>query len=304
MPRPCLAVLLSTLLIALPAGVTAEPPPAASSLSLEDVKERLAKDGRVVLQSMNVIVERADFSSEEGKVEAIVARPIGGNDLPGLMVIPGHNRTAGDMLPQLLRFAKSGFVVMSVSQPGYGASLGPADFVGPRTFAALEKAASRLAAMPGVDPSRLGVYGYSRGALAAAQLATRTDHFRASVLGGGIYDFPSALEQVTIPAIRQNMESEAGRSEDAMRYRSPIHDLAGLDGPVLIIHGDADENAPVAQARMLDQALTALGRDHELRLVPGGTHALGMADVVIPAIAFFKEALAIAMPEANSPQTK
>ena len=220
-------------------------------------------------------------------VEAVVTRPAGTAPHPGLLLVPGHTRTAIDMLPLSVRFARAGFATIAVSQPGYGGSTGPADFAGPRTFAALRAAAERFAREPYVDAAHMGIYGYSRGALAAAELAARTDLFKAAVLGGGIYDFRAAYDQVSLAGIRANMASEAGLGDAAVRFRSPILDMAGLDGPVLIIHAAEDGNAPPAQAMMLDARLTALGRAHELLMIPGRDHALSVADIVVPATAFF-----------------
>lgn len=270
-----------------PASGSVQPPDTPATLQLGDIEDRLRRDGRVTLERIGVILERADFEHEGRRAEAVIARPLGEGRRAGLLLVPGHSRTAFDMVPQAIRFARAGFATMSVSQPGYGGSTGPADFAGPRTFSALRAASERLAALPFVDPARLGVYGYSRGALVAAQLAARTDLFRAAVLGGGIYDFRSAYEQIAMPGIRANMEAEAGLGAQAVRFRSPICDLEGLDGPVLIIHGERDENAPPAQARALAERLTALGREHRLVIVPGGTHALGMSDVIVPAAEFF-----------------
>ena len=137
----------------------------------------------------------------------------------------------------------------------------------------------------------MGVYGYSRGALAAAQLATRTDLFKAAVLGGGIYDFRAAYDQIGLEGIRANIAAEAGLDTEAVRFRSPIHDVKGLDGPVLIVHGAEDANAPVAQATALAERLKREGLTHELLIVPGKGHGLGMDDVVVPAIAFLVRTL-------------
>jgi dipeptidyl aminopeptidase/acylaminoacyl peptidase len=90
------------------------------------------------------------------------------------------------------------------------------------------------------------------------------------------------------------MWAEAGNGAEAVRFRSPIRDMAGLDGPVLIVHGEADANAPPEQARALDRRLTELGRPHELLLIPAGEHALGRAQIVGPAISFFRRNLTAA----------
>ncbi|MFN3725682.1 MAG: alpha/beta hydrolase family protein [Allosphingosinicella sp.] len=279
--------------LAVASAAQAQPPVPSGPRSLQasDLRAEIERNGRVELPTMGLVAERFDFDHDGARVEAVIVRPADAAPHPGLVLVPGHSRTAYDMLPQAIRFARAGFATVAVSQPGYGGSAGAADFAGPRTVAALQAAAERFASQPFVDRTRLGIYGYSRGALAAASLAARTDLFKASVLGGGIYDFRAAYDQVGLAGIRANMEAEAGLSDEAIRARSPINDMAGLDGPVLIIHGDQDANAPPAQARALADRLTALGREHRLVLVPGGGHALSMNDVVVPAIEFFTRAL-------------
>lgn len=285
------AFLILAIGLGLASAAQAQPPAQRQPLQAADLKAEIERNGRVELPSMGLVAERFDFDFDGGRIEALLVRPASSNPRPGLVLVPGHSRTAFDMLPMAVRFARAGFATVAVSQPGYGGSSGPADFAGPRTFAAIQAAAERFARQPFVDPSRLGIYGYSRGALAAASLAARTDLFKASVFGGGIYDFRTAYDQVGLAGIRANMEAEAGLSDEAVRARSPIHDMAGLDGPVLIIHGDQDSNAPPAQARALDERLTALGREHQLILVPGGGHGLSLSDVALPAIEFFTRIL-------------
>ena len=43
--------------------------------------------------------------------------------------------------------------------------------------------------------------------------------------------------------------------------------------PVLILHGDADQIVPVAQAKSLDALLTKADRPHEMHIYPGANHA-------------------------------
>lgn len=286
---PTRLTLILLLALAAPASAQAPVPPSGLRTAVE-------RDGRAELPAFGLVAERFDFMRGTRNVEALVVRPAGEGRRPGLLLIPGHSRTAWDMLPQAVRFARAGFAVVAVTQPGYGGSHGPADFAGPLTFDTLVAAAERFAASPFVDRGRMGVYGYSRGALAGAQLAARTDLFRASVLGGGIYDFRAAYDQIGALGIRANMLAEAGLGEDSVRARSPIRDLAGLDGPMLIVHGGEDENAPVAQARALAAALEAIGKDHELMIVPGRGHALGMDDIIVPAAAFFTRYLSPVAP--------
>lgn len=275
-----------------PQADAALPATTATPLDPASIRTRLQAGADVQIASGRISIRRFDFRHNNDDVEAVLVRPIGSNAAPGLVLIPGYSRTAYDLLPIAVRFARAGFVTLSVSQPGFGGSTGPADFAGPRTFAAVHAAARRFAAEPYVDTARLGVYGYSRGALAAAQLAARTDLFRAAVLGGGIYDFAAAYRQISLPGIRANMVQEAGLTKEAVRFRSPIHDAEGFDGPVLIVHGADDLNAPPDQSRALAERLRKLGRSHELIILPHRAHSLSMEEIVTPAVKFLQKHLA------------
>ena len=48
----------------------------------------------------------------------------------------------------------------------------------------------------------MGIYGYSRGGMAASLLAVKLDDVQAVVLGAGIYDFKEAYDEVTIKGIK------------------------------------------------------------------------------------------------------
>jgi dipeptidyl aminopeptidase/acylaminoacyl peptidase len=263
-------------------------PPAPAQV--DEIKAKLDAEGRVELHSSGLVVEKADYRHDGKAVEAVLVHATAGGASPALLVIPGHDRSAIDALPIMVRFARAGFTVLSVSQPGYGKSEGPPDFVGPNTIAVLEQGVGLLAASPYADRHRLGVFGYSRGGLAAAILATRDARLKAAVVGGAIYDFASARDQV-VEGIRANMDLEAGTSPEAIRARSPIRDVAAIAGPVLIIHGEDDTNAPLAQAKALDAALTRAGKRHQLVVVPAKGHALETSDIAETAVPFLRDAL-------------
>ena len=69
--------------------------------------------------------------------------------------------------------------------------------------------------------------------------------------------------------IRLNMERESGMTEAAIRERSSIFYMKQLKAPVLILHGDKDENVPVSQAYLLRDRLTELKKDFEIQIFPG-----------------------------------
>jgi dipeptidyl aminopeptidase/acylaminoacyl peptidase len=133
--------------------------------------------------------------------------------------------------------------------------------------------------------------------MAASLLAVRLADVRAAVFGAGIYDFRKAHDEVKIEGIRRNMESETGMTDEAVRQRSSILQMKNLKCPVLILHGDRDENVPVSQALLLRDKLTEIGKEFELKLFHGRPHSIGSQDVTASTLDFFKRKLKGPRPE-------
>jgi dipeptidyl aminopeptidase/acylaminoacyl peptidase len=96
---------------------------------------------------------------------------------------------------------------------------------------------------------------------------------------------------VTIPGIKENMERESGFTAASIAERSSISQLSDLKCPVLILHGDKDENVPVSQAYLLRDELTRLKKQFEIKIFPGLAHGIGQQNVITYATDFFKRKL-------------
>jgi dipeptidyl aminopeptidase/acylaminoacyl peptidase len=267
---------------------------AQQPLDLETVAKALEKDGRFVLDRSNVACLKYDFVHNGEAVEAIAFRPTAEAKHPGVLLIPGFSRTAKDYIPLGIRLAKEGIACVAVTQRGFGKSGGKPDFVGPKTMAALEACFKKFREEPYVDPRRMGVFGYSRGAMAASLLAVRLDakQLKAAVFAAGIYDFKRAYDEIKLPGIRENMEAESGLSDTAIAERSSIGKIDRLACAVLILHGEKDENAPLSQAHLLRDRLKDLGKDFALKTFPDRDHDIGRQNLNEQTIPFFKEKLA------------
>jgi dipeptidyl aminopeptidase/acylaminoacyl peptidase len=272
---------------------------AQQPLDLAKVVEALDKDGRVALDKGNVVALTYDYTVDGDAVEAIAFRPATDGTYPAVLLIPGFSRTARDYIPLGIQFAKEGFACVAVTQRGFGKSAGRPDFVGPKTIAALEAGFQKFRKEPYVDGSRLGVFGYSRGAMAASLLAVRLKdtELRAAVFAAGIYDFKRAYDDIKLPIIRKNMLVEAGLSEAAVQARTSVTKMAALACPVLILHGEKDENSPVSQAHLLRDRLTELKKDFELKTFPERGHDLGRQNLYDHTLAFFKGKLSADKPK-------
>ncbi|HVT58995.1 MAG TPA: prolyl oligopeptidase family serine peptidase [Thermoanaerobaculia bacterium] len=267
------------------AGVAPAQPPGN-----EKIVQAIEKGGCTAAESTPVKICRYDYTAAGRQVEALSFQPAGQGPFPAVLMIPGHQRTARDLIALGVRLAGEGFAGVAVTQPGYGKSQGPADFVGPTTIQVLTAGYRKFQREPFVDARRMGIYGYSRGAMAASLLAVQLDDVKAAVFGAGVYDFKKAYDETPLAGIRQNMETETGMTAVAIRQRSSILEMEKLKCPVLILHGEKDGNVPVSQALELRDRLTALGKEFEIKLFPDREHGIG-PEVSTLTVDFFRRKL-------------
>jgi len=276
---------------ALPSFAAAQPQPAEKA---KEIIEHMEHQGCATLVS-GAKVCKYDYEFDGKKAEAISFRPAGDGPFPGLLLIPGYERTARDLVPIGTRLANHGFAGVAVSQPGFGKSAGPPDFVGPKTLAVLAAGYRKPRQESYVGPGRMGIWGYSRGGMAASLLVVELDDVKAAVLGAGIYDFQRLYDESTLPGVRKNMMDETGMTKEAVQVRSSVLRMENLKCPVLILHGEADVNVPVSQAKILRDRLTQLHKDFEIKLFPGREHSIG-PEVGDMTVDFFQRKLANAAP--------
>ncbi|HET8670853.1 MAG TPA: alpha/beta fold hydrolase, partial [Candidatus Saccharimonadales bacterium] len=177
---------------------------------------------------------------ERKKVEIFWTKPTGDGPYPAILLIHGHQeqvRNGGEAFVNTGRLgilAKEGYVAASLSQPGYGNSDGPPDYCGPFTQDAALTAIDFLRKQPFVNPTKIALYGYSRGAIVASMVAAKDPKLAAIVLGAGAYDFFSWYP-TPMRGIDANIRREAGTSPEAFRARSAIYHIDKIKSPVLLL---------------------------------------------------------------------
>jgi pimeloyl-ACP methyl ester carboxylesterase len=154
-----------------------------------------------------------------------------------------------------------------IDYPGYGKCTGRSsrDAIIASFEAALRTLQQRYPAVrPAVERS-LNVLGYSLGAAAALELATRypTQHIVLLAPFTSMYDIASHMVVWPITVLlRERFDNLQALTTLAQRPVPPA---------VTIVHGDADEIVPVAMGRALAQSFPAMITYHEL---PGVTHSI------------------------------
>ena len=263
----------------------------AQQLSRDQIIELLERDGCVTLEERKVKICKYDYLWNRNRIEGITIRPLAEGKYPAVLLLPGRvSATASIGFGMIL--AGEGFACLSIAEPGFGKSEGARDFMGPNSIKAFAAGFDKFKRESFVDSKRMGVYGYSRGGMAASLLTIKLgSEVKAAVFGAGIYDFKRAHDETKFDDIRHNMENESGMTEQAIRERSSILQMQKLKSPVLIIHGENDENAPTNQSLLLRDRLTQLKKDFEIKILADHKHGEFRSNFILPVVDFLSRKL-------------
>ena len=246
---------------------------AAQQIDRDKILAELGKNNCTQLDERKLKFCLFDYVAGGGTVEAIAIYPLAAGKYPGLLLLPGFEGTAKTLMGVGAFFAQQGFACLAITPPGFGKSGGKRDFMGPATIDAFAVGFRNFARAPYVESKKMGIFGYSRGAMAASLLAVKLGkEVRAAVFGSGVYDFRRAYQQTRLDGIRENMRAETGMTEMAIVERSSVLNMEKLECPVLIVHGAIDGNAPTNQAYILRDRLVELKKDFEFKILPDHVH--------------------------------
>ncbi len=263
----------------------------AQQPSRNTVADTLEKEGCVTNEQSKVKICKYDYLADGKKLEAFTIRPLADGKYPGLVLLAGREG-AKTFFSFAIILAQQGFASLAVTEPGFGKSEGAPDFMGPNSIDAFAVGFKKFRRESFVNAEKMGVYGYSRGGMAASLLTIKLGKaVKAAVFGAGAYDFKKAYDETKFDAIRENIKAETGLTETAIRERSSILQMNKLKSPVLIIHGQNDENVPSNQAFLLRDRLTELKKDFEIIILPDHKHGQLKGNFISPVIDFFSRKL-------------
>ncbi len=209
---------------------------------------------------------------------------------PGVLMVPEAGLSARHMMRAGQQLVARGYAVMLVSPPGSGLSEGAPDLAGPASVEAAGAALDQLEKRPGVNAKRIGAWGVGEGAAVVVQLARRRPDLHAAFAQSGTYDLWSVYRSADA-ASRQAMLAAAGSDSAGWRARSPVYGTGKVAARVLLLHGENDAQAPVAQARELAARLAKQGAKVELQTLPGASHTLSRSEAQRRALLFFRAEL-------------
>lgn len=128
-----------------------------------------------------------------------------------------------------------------------------------------------------VDPQRLGIMGWSNGAILTTAVTVQSGRYRAASAGAGDVDWTSDWANCAFGASFDEYYFGADPITDPDLYRdkSPFYKLGQVTTPTLIFHGDKDSAVPTQQGWMYFRALQQLDQTPaRFVLFPGEPHGL------------------------------
>lgn len=128
-----------------------------------------------------------------------------------------------------------------------------------------------------VDPDRVGVGGHSYGAFMTGNLLAHSDLFRAGIARSGAYN------RTLTPFGFQREERLFWEDPDLYFEMSPFMHADKVNEPILLIHGEADNNSgtfPIQSLRFYS-ALKGLGAIVRLVMLPAESHGYAARESVL-----------------------
>lgn len=250
-------------------------------------------------------VEAITFPSFDGlEVQAFLTRPINlaaGQKAPLVAMIHGgpHSQQGPGFNQKAQIYAANGIASLMVNyrgSTGYGQRHADGIFQdqnGGEAKDILAGVDAALAKFPWLDASRLGVEGGSYGGQLTNWLITQTDRFKAAIPSAGISNLVSfnymayyhdylAVEFGGFPhepfkANDANVWPRATQPAtimDALWERSPIRYVSKVKTPTMFLHGENDNDVPIAEAEQFYIAIRDVGVDSVLVRYPNEGHGL------------------------------
>lgn len=197
------------------------------------------------------------------KIKGLLAEPKNNGVYDGFLYLRGGMKNVGKVrIGRIVQFASYGFVVFAPFYRGNQGGEGNEDFAGEDRFDTVASFAI-LENHPKVKKDRIHVFGFSRGGVMALFAGILIPNVKSVVTWGGVSDM--TLTYLERTDLRRMMKRVIGgtptKYPERYRWRTPLYELEKLKAPVLIIHGEKDQNVSVEHSIRLEKRLKELDKD-------------------------------------------
>lgn len=230
--------------------------------------------------------EDVSFKSKDGtEVHGLLTKPVGyvaGSKVPLLLRIHGgpNGQDAHSFSAEKQWFTAHGYAVLAVNyrgSAGRGQKYSRAIFAdwGHYEVEDLEAGVDYAIRAGVADPARLGVGGWSYGAILTDYMIATDTRFKAATSGAGTA-FTVAFYGTDQYIIQYDYEiGPPWKNFDTyMKISYPFLHADRIKTPTLFLGGERDFNVPVQGGQQMYQALRSLGIDTQLIIYPNETHGI------------------------------
>jgi len=198
------------------------------------------------------------------------AYPLEFNDADTAGQISGSTQRATSIIgPSHLFFLLEGYAVLdNATMPVVGSPETVNNTYIEQIVMSAKAAIDKATEMGVTDPDRVGVGGHSYGAFMTANLLAHSDLFRAGIARSGAYN------RTLTPFGFQNERRTIWEAPELYLKVSPFMVASKINEPMLMIHGEADDNSgtfPIQSERMY-QAMKGNGATVRLVMLPHEAH--------------------------------
>jgi dipeptidyl aminopeptidase/acylaminoacyl peptidase len=232
--------------------------------------------------------EEVSFKSKDGtEVHGLLTYPVGyakGTRVPLLLRIHGgpNGQDQHSFSVERQVFAANGYAVLAVNyrgSAGRGQKYSRAIFAdwGHYEVEDLEAGVDHVIKMGVADPDRLGVGGWSYGAILTDYMIATDPRFKGATSGAGTA-FTVAFYGTDQYIIQYDYEIGPPWNpkswETYVKISYPFLHADRIKTPTLFLGGERDFNVPVQGGQQMYQALRSLGIDTQLIIYPNETHGI------------------------------
>ncbi|HYM23819.1 MAG TPA: S9 family peptidase [Vicinamibacterales bacterium] len=235
-------------------------------------------------------VESFTFVSHDNKfeVEAFLTKPLGLNESAKYpLIVNIHGGPHGQQGPAFnfknQVYAARGWATLMVNyrgSTGYGQAFADgvfADQNGNEGQDVLYGVNAALRRYPWIDRDRLGIEGTSYGGQLSTWLITQTNIFKAAIPTAAItniisYNYMTYYNQYE--AMEWGTYPHQGTLMDTLLQRSSIRHVANAHTPTLLMHGENDNDVPIAEAEQFYIALKDVGTEAVMVRYPREGHGI------------------------------
>lgn len=233
--------------------------------------------------------ELLSWTSTDGtRIEGLLTYPVGyqtGTSVPLILNVHGgpagvysQSFTGGASIYMIQSWAQDGFAILRPNprgSSGYGKDFRYANFRdwGYGDLDDLLAGVDLTVEMGVAHADSLLLMGWSYGGYMASFAVTRTNRFKAASMGAGL---PNLISMTTTTDIQDylvgHMGGEFWENFDTYEKHSAIYQIAKIETPMQVIHGENDKRVPFTQGQEFYRALDRKGIPTEMIVLPRTPH--------------------------------